>query len=89
MYYVYILQSEKTGRCYVGSTADVEKRLFQHNNGGTRSTKHYRPWKIIYKEQFERKDLATKREWFLKYPKGYIEKKRIIEQNRHSHGGVA
>lgn len=88
MYFLYILQSEKTKRFYIGSCVDVQRRLIQHNRGGTPSTKPYRPWKIIYVEQFDQKNDATKREWFLKHPPGYLEKKRIIEQYG-IHGGFA
>jgi len=33
MYYLYVLMSEKTGRLYVGSTDDVDRRFFQRNAG--------------------------------------------------------
>ena len=33
MYFVYILFSEKLDRYYVGTTGDVERRLFEHNSG--------------------------------------------------------
>ena len=52
----------------------------EHNRGGTKSTKPYRPWNIIYTETFNSKPDAAKREWYLKHPKGYLEKKSIIEQ---------
>lgn len=32
VYYVYILQSEKDGSYYIGSTQDVTERLHRHNN---------------------------------------------------------
>jgi putative endonuclease len=80
MYFLYILQSKKTLRHYIGHTANVENRLQQHSQGGTRSTKPYRPWRLIYAEQFENKTDAAKREWHLKHPAGYLEKRRIIEQ---------
>jgi predicted GIY-YIG superfamily endonuclease len=32
-FHVYILQSEKTGRFYVGHTQDVQERLARHNCG--------------------------------------------------------
>ncbi|MDP2918981.1 MAG: GIY-YIG nuclease family protein, partial [Dehalococcoidia bacterium] len=35
MFYVYILQSEKSGRYYIGSTGDIPTRLAQHNAGAT------------------------------------------------------
>ena len=48
MYQVYAIQSEKNGRIYVGITADVQRRLKEHNIGKTKSTKGYTPWKLFY-----------------------------------------
>lgn len=66
MYYVYVLQSEKDGKFYVGYTADLKKRFEEHNKGYVSSTKDRRPFKLIYFEgSFEKKD-ALKREKYLK-----------------------
>jgi len=53
MGYLYILQSESTGRYYIGSTIDVAIRLFRHNAGHHISTKAFRPWKLVYTESFD------------------------------------
>ena len=53
IYYVYAIKSEVDGRIYVGFSADVEKRLVEHNAGKTKSTKGYRPWKLIFKEKVD------------------------------------
>ena len=79
-YHVYILQSKKNVKFYIGCTSDLNKRLCSHNNGKTKSTKPYRPWEIIYTEVFSDKNEAYKREWFLKHQKGYIEKQKILEK---------
>ncbi len=47
-YFVYAIRSKKDSRIYVGMTADVEKRLNEHNNGHTKSTKGYTPWELIF-----------------------------------------
>lgn len=86
-YFVYILQSLKDKRFYIGCTTDLEKRLIYHNNGKNKSTKYRIPFKLVYFEEFTDKHLAFKREYFLKSPKGFLEKKRIIENLFHS--GVA
>ena len=88
MYYVYFLESKKRQRFYIGVSSNVERRLIEHNQGATRSTKPYRPWCLIHFEEFETKPQAMKREWYLKHPSGYLEKKAIIEQYR-SQGGFA
>ncbi len=47
-YFVYVLKSESGGRRYIGMTGDLDKRLIRHNQGGVRSTKPYRPWRILH-----------------------------------------
>ena len=82
MYYVYILQSQNDNHFYIGASADVAKRLEKHNSGASKSTKQYRPWNIIYMEDFVTKPQAMKREYYLKSPKGYLEKRKIIDDNK-------
>lgn len=89
MYFLYIIKSYKKNRYYIGSSSDPAKRLAEHNNGYTKSTKPYRPWEIIYTESFRTKQEACKKEWYLKHPPGYLEKRRIIEQYSVNNGGVA
>ena len=74
-YYVYILQSEKNGRYYIGSTDDLFRRLQDHNWSRTPSTKSGIPWKIVYSEEFTTRSDAMKREYEIKAKKSrkYIE----------------
>jgi len=46
------LQSTLNGRFYVDSSDNPDRRLLEHNAGNTKSTKPYRPWKIVYQHQF-------------------------------------
>lgn len=50
-YFVYILECVDT-TLYVGSTNDLEKRVYQHNNSknGAHYTKIRRPVKLVYSE---------------------------------------
>ncbi len=45
---------------------NVEIRLNQHNSGKTKSTKGYKPWKLLFFEEFETRQEARKREKYLK-----------------------
>ncbi|MFB6318393.1 GIY-YIG nuclease family protein [Saccharicrinis sp. FJH54] len=74
-YYVYILKSEVKDRYYIGSCSDVEKRLERHNAGATPSTKPYRPWQVVYIEEYLSKTESLKREKYIKRMKSktYIE----------------
>jgi putative endonuclease len=69
-HYVYILQSEVNGRFYIGSCSNPEVRLSQHNAGRTHSTKPYRPWKLMYYEEFSSNAEARKRELKIKKMNG-------------------
>lgn len=70
MDYVYLLHSKKNNKIYKGSTADLKKRLGQHNKGQVSSTKLGVPWELIYYEAFSNKTDALREELFLKSGKG-------------------
>jgi putative endonuclease len=66
MHYVYILKSEKDGRLYKGMTFDLAKRLQIHNQGKVRATKGYRPWRLVYSEEYSTMMEARSRELYFK-----------------------
>ena len=63
---LYILQSAKSDKLYIGQTQNLEERLNRHNKGYSKSTKYGIPWEIIYTEQFPTRSGARKREKYLK-----------------------
>lgn len=66
MNYTYIVEC-KDGTFYTGWTNDIEKRMEAHNAGrGAKYTKTRRPVTLIYKECFETKEEAMKREYAIK-----------------------
>jgi len=78
-HWLYILRSVKDGKLYVGVTKNVENRLRQHNEGITPSTRYRKPFELIYKECYNSKREALKRERYLKSLEGSKEKKLILE----------
>ena len=78
-HYVYILQSLKDHRYYLGETTNVEARLKFHNAGLQRSTKGRRPFKLILSETLPDKIAALKREKEIKSWKGGIKFKKLID----------
>ena len=66
MYYVYILQSIKDGRTYIGYTNDLSERLKRHNAGSVTATKHRRPLKLLFSEDLPTEKEAKKREKYWK-----------------------
>jgi predicted GIY-YIG superfamily endonuclease len=79
MFYVYAIESGKTGRVYIGQAEDVEKRIWLHNNGHVKSTRKEAPWRLIALEECNFREQARWCEKKLKHSRG----KRIkcIEQN--------
>ncbi len=61
-HYVYILQSHKDKKYYIGESSDVAARLLFHNSGRQRFTKNRIPFVLILIEQFETREEALLRE---------------------------
>ncbi len=78
-YYVYILESEKDGRLYTGSTGNLKDRIKRHNEGRERSTKNRTPLKLVYFEEFDSRAEAVKSERYLKSLEGGVQKRELIE----------
>lgn len=66
MYFVYAIKSQKDGRIYVGLSSNIKRRILEHNSGYTFSTKGFRPWKLIYKEEVKDRKGARIREKYFK-----------------------
>lgn len=66
MWHVYVLQSGKNGRYYIGCTNDMARRLDRHNAGLVKATKYTRPWSVVYTEDYADGEAARKRERWLK-----------------------
>ena len=68
-WWVYILQSSKTGLTYTGVTTDFQRRLRQHNGeiaGGARSTRRGQPWVALHLEGPVTRGEAHQREYAIK-----------------------
>lgn len=63
---MYVLESKKDGKWYTGCTNDLRKRLEQHRNGKTTSTKSRGPLALIYYEASRSDEDAFNRERYLK-----------------------
>lgn len=80
MFIVYILKSGSTGRYYIGHISNLQQRLKDHNRGKVRSTKAYRPWEIIYFEEYLTKSEAYNREMQIKSYKSGEAFRRLCQQ---------
>jgi len=66
MAFVYILQSQTSGRYYVGSTSDLDRRLSEHHRNHTPSTRGRGPWTLVHQETFPTLPEARRRELEIK-----------------------
>jgi putative endonuclease len=71
MFTVYVLHSKSFDKIYVGFTGNLLQRMISHNELGKKGwTIKFRPWVLIYKEEFNSKSEAMKREKELKSAAG-------------------
>lgn len=71
MWYTYVIWSLRTNLFYIGFTADLKKRIFQHQHNQSEYTKNRGPWKLIYYEAGLSKEDAIAREKYLKSGMGH------------------
>jgi len=83
MFFVYILESQSTGRYYIGYSELPDRRLAEHNSGKVKSTRPFRPWVKVYVEQFTTESEAMSRERELKSKKSRTYLRRLIELTHH------
>lgn len=80
MYYLYILVNLKGSKTYVGITDDIDRRIKDHNEGKSKFTSTFGPWKLMYSEEIESYNKARKRERYFKSGAGRKKIKQIINQ---------
>jgi putative endonuclease len=67
MFTVYVLYTDKHGLHYIGYTSDLAEHLRSHNHLATKGwAVRYRPWRVIYTEEYGTKSDALAREKWLK-----------------------
>lgn len=65
MFYVYVLQNEY-GEIYIGYSADLRRRVSEHNRKNPVFTSTRGPWMLVYYEAFRNEKHARMREHVLK-----------------------
>jgi len=66
MFYVYAISSLSRTYIYIGLTTNKNRRIDEHQKGYNKTTRAYRPFKIILVEEYKTRQEARKREKFLK-----------------------
>ena len=69
-FYVYVLESLKDKKRYIGYTINLPKRLEEHRRGLSQSTRSRLPMKLIYFEACTNQDDAMRRELYFKTTRG-------------------
>ena len=71
IYWVYIIQNSNDFSWYIGFTADLQRRINEHNQKKSPYTsRKIGKWKLIYAELYRDKKDALGREKFLKSGSG-------------------
>ncbi|MBI2124024.1 MAG: GIY-YIG nuclease family protein [Candidatus Wildermuthbacteria bacterium] len=78
-FYVYILQSKKDHKFYIGYTNDLRRRFQEHNKGLSFATKGRTPFILIYYEAYLNRQDAEGREKFFKTGWGKQYMKRVLK----------
>lgn len=78
MPYLYILLNETGTRTYTGVSQDVDRRLKQHNEGRVKSSRPYRPYRVIYSKEFSTMSEARQEEQFFKSTTGRRRLKEML-----------
>ena len=68
-YRVYVLEN-RNSKLYIGVSADVDRRIQQHNMGQSRWTKERGPWTLVWQSDESSLSEARKLENRLKQQKG-------------------
>ena len=80
MFTVYALYSKTYDKIYIGMTSNLEERFKSHNELGKKGwTKNFRPWIIIYTEEYADKTQALIREKQLKGAAGRLFIRSLIK----------
>ena len=71
MWYVYIIRSVSSRKQeYTGATADLKRRLSDHNAGRSKHTAKFKPWELAWYCAFPDKYKALEFERYLKSHSG-------------------
>ena len=77
---VYAISSEKRNYIYVGLTNDLDRRLEEYSSAKNRTTRPYRPFRLIHTEMYKTRTEARTREKYLKSGVGKEYLKKLASQ---------
>ncbi|MCX6765431.1 MAG: GIY-YIG nuclease family protein [Candidatus Moranbacteria bacterium] len=86
MYTVYVLQ-DKEGKFYKGVTNNIKRRLYEHKQGKTKTTRKMDELKIVYTEKYKNFKEVRRREVYFKTAAGRRFLKKILNKRATSSAG--
>ncbi len=81
-FFVYILQSQSTGRYYIGQTEHLDVRIAYHNANYSKLLKNRGPWSLVYREEYPIRAQAVRRERQIKSWKDRAMIARLVGASR-------
>ena len=77
---VYILQSESSGKFYIGSAVDLPRRLEEHQRNHSPYTRKRGPWILKYSEDHSTLAEARRRELQIKSWKSHRSVQDLVDR---------
>jgi len=78
-FHLYILESQSSGKLYIGQTNNLSDRVERHNSGRNKYTKGKGPWILLFSISFETRSEAVLLEIRLKAWKNPVKVKEWIK----------
>ena len=63
---IYVIKSVNRNYIYIGITNNTKRRVEEHNSGKSKTTRSYRPFVVLFTEEYQDRPTARKREIYLK-----------------------
>lgn len=80
-YFVYILKSKIKEVTYVGFTNNLDRRIKEHNLDKSKFTNIYKPWELVYSEEYDSEEEAIQREKYFKTAAGRRLIRKLLGRN--------
>jgi putative endonuclease len=79
MHFVYIIKSKSKDQKYIGMTANLKRRILEHNSNGNKFTTRNKDYYLVWFCCFKHKQIAYNFEKYLKSSSGYaFQKKHLL-----------
>ena len=88
LYTVYVLYSPSRDKIYIGYTSNLIQRFKSHQAYGKGWTSKFRPWVVVYCENFPTKEEAFDRETNFKQYRQRLTIRRLIQKEFSEKGYI-